>query len=261
MNGPIPCALPEGALLGRHVESGNYTDCYRVDLDEVQVGFADYVQAFYTTRLFKLERWILRWLVRRPSTDAQVAELARGQREDFAAWTVEARAPAQLLLCDLYGRTRSWLMLAPTAEGSTLYFGSAVVARRDPRTGARSMGWTYRALLGFHKLYSRLLLSAAVNRLLDQPKSFAPPPDPPEDLVIDVRDLVYDGKIDAAGAAARLRSLAPQIHAHTKRDQLEQAIAALTQLPPDAPNATLRGEMLDIFETLLAQLFPGAPDT
>ena len=42
-----------------------------------------------------------------------------------------------------------------------LYFGSAVV----PRRGSAGLGWQFTALLAFHKLYSRVLLRAARNRL------------------------------------------------------------------------------------------------
>jgi hypothetical protein len=35
------------------------------------VTLAEYVNAFYTTRVFRLERIILKWAVSRPSTDAQ----------------------------------------------------------------------------------------------------------------------------------------------------------------------------------------------
>lgn len=160
----IACALPADALLTQHVDVGNYTDCFRIALSLSSVRLADYVRAFYGTRLFRLERGVLRWLLRRPSSDAELDALAEGRREAFAAWTVEARAPDQLLLCDLYGRTRSWLMVAPTAEGVTLYFGSAVVAQRD-RKGGRALGWTFRALLGFHRRYSRSLLNAAAQAL------------------------------------------------------------------------------------------------
>ena len=86
---------------------------------------------------------------------------------DRAAWTVEARGTDQLLLCDFQGRTRSWLMVTPGEHGHStrLYFGSAVVARVDRRTGRSRMGWGFHALLGFHRLYSRALLRAAQRRL------------------------------------------------------------------------------------------------
>jgi len=125
---------------------------------------AAFVEAFYTTWLFKLERLLLRWFVARPSTDAQARELAKGAREDFAAWDVERRDHEQLLMCDMAARTRSWLMTEPSDAGTRLYFGSAVV----PNVGADGtprMGAVFRLLLGFHKLYSRLLLGAAARRL------------------------------------------------------------------------------------------------
>ena len=88
--------------------------------------------------------------------------VAAGTGERFAAWSVEARAPDQLLMCDLYGRTRSWFMVEPATDAgpvqTRLYFGSAVVASamRKP---------SFRLLLGFHVLYSKALLRAARRRL------------------------------------------------------------------------------------------------
>ncbi len=117
--------------------------------------------------MFKLERLILTLLLGRPATDAQARELAEGRLDRFAAWTVEGRAENQLLLCDFQGRTRSWLMTEPGAYGRStrLFFGSAVVPKLDRRSGERRMGAAFTALLGFHKLYSRLLLSSAISRL------------------------------------------------------------------------------------------------
>lgn len=77
-------------------------------------------------------------------------------------------------MCDFQGRTRSWLMVAPAEGGSAgstrLYFGSAVVPARAPRAGTETpdLGWTFRLLLGFHKLYSRALLFSAKSRLMRQ---------------------------------------------------------------------------------------------
>jgi hypothetical protein len=156
--------LPAAALLQRYREAGAYTDCWTLDIDRT-IDFAQYVEAFYTTWVFKLERAILAAAVAKPSSDAQARELANGNAEAFAAWTVEARAPDQLLLCDYRGQTRSWLMLEALAPGRRLYFGSAVVPRVDARSGEKRLGPTYAALLGFHRLYSRVLLRAAAARL------------------------------------------------------------------------------------------------
>jgi len=161
-----PRPIPEHALLARYSGNGGYTDCYVTELPG-SYSHAEFVAAFYTTWLFKLERAILRWFVRRPSTDSEVHQLARGQREAFAAWTVEARAPNQLLLRDFLGNTRSWLMIESRSDGGAtrLYFGSAVVPRVDSRTGEKKLGTSFRALLGFHRRYSRALLAAARSRL------------------------------------------------------------------------------------------------
>ena len=169
MSAITACALPADALLIRYRAQGAYTDCFCVEIDAA-VSFEQYVVAFYTSLPFKLERLILGLAVKAPSTDAQTGELGRGERDRFAAWSVEQRAENQLLLCDLHGSTRSWLMIKVlTGAGqprTRLYFGSAVVTRRDPRTGEIRIGAIYRALLGFHKLYSRILIAAAQRQLL-----------------------------------------------------------------------------------------------
>lgn len=160
------CQLPANALLGRYQRDGSYADCYFTDVARA-VSHAEYVEAFYTTAVFKLERLILACLVSRPSTDTEARELAAGRLTSFAAWSVEARAADQVLLCDFRGRTRSWLMSAPARDSNAtrLFFGSAVVPVVSRRSGKARMGFSYRALLGFHKLYSRVLLRAAARRV------------------------------------------------------------------------------------------------
>jgi hypothetical protein len=160
-----PQPLPRWSLLKRYADSGDYTDCFVTDIPG-DFSHAEYVAAFYTTWLFRLERHVLR-LARRPSTDDEALQLAQGRREAFAAWTVEARAPNQLLLCDDFGNTRSWLMAEPLPGGGVtrLYFGSAVIARADRKNGGRRLRTRFRALLGFHRRYSRALLGAAKQRL------------------------------------------------------------------------------------------------
>lgn len=161
-----PRPLPDHALLNRYAAEGSYTDCYATDLPG-SFSHAEFVAAFYTSWLFKVERAILKWLVARPSTDDEADQLSRGERHSFAAWKVEASAPNQLLMCDFLGNTRSWLMVEPRDAGGVtrLYFGSAIVARTDD-SGRRRPGLTFRALLGFHKRYSRALLAAARSRLV-----------------------------------------------------------------------------------------------
>lgn len=151
--------MPGGALLARYVRSDVYTDSFRLVIED-EIPHAEFVFAFYTTWLFRLERWILRFAVSKPSTDSQARRLADGSIEFFAAWTVEDRTTDQILMCDFHKRTRSWLMVEPLpighGVGTQLYFGSAVV---NPGKGGIGL------LLGLHKLYSRALLSTARSRL------------------------------------------------------------------------------------------------
>lgn len=165
--GIAACALPAEALLGAYRDIG-YTDCYVTAVGR-DVSHAEYVEAFYTTAPFRLERLILKWSVAKPSTDADARDLATGTVDAFAAWRVEGRARDQLLLCDFQRRTRSWLMVAPAEDGARpgtrLYFGSAVVPHQRAQGGRAPLGLMFAALLGFHKLYSRVLLHAARRRL------------------------------------------------------------------------------------------------
>lgn len=169
-----PCDIPENALLEKYNsnksydERAGYTDCYSVTLDGL-VRQEDYIYAFYTSAIFKIERLLLKYLFRKPSTDEQARQLANGNAEIFSAWLVESRSDNQLLMCDFQNRTRSWLMVLPV-EGeidskTLLLFGSAVVPVKNPKTGKKGMGVAFNLLLGFHKLYSRILLYSAIFRL------------------------------------------------------------------------------------------------
>ena len=154
------CKLPDDALLRRYLSGGAYADCYVTEFER-PVSQAEYVEAFYTTGVFKLERLLLSWLVARPSTDAQAGELASGNLNSFAAWSVEAREPNQLLLSDFRGRTRSWLMSVSASNNQTtcLFFGSAVV----PIVNRLSGGKNGRRLQGAAR-FPQALLSGTLAR-------------------------------------------------------------------------------------------------
>jgi hypothetical protein len=160
--------LPMNTLLDRYSIDGAYVDCYSTEVPG-GVSLPEFIFAFYTTSLFKLERWILKRIVSKPSTDALAKLLADGKIEVFAAWHVEDRSENELLMCDFVDRTRSWFMVVPADATSgartRLYFGSAVVPIRNFKTGKPSLGWVYRLLLGFHKIYSVLLLHSAASRV------------------------------------------------------------------------------------------------
>lgn len=157
--------LPQGALLQGYRDRRAYTDCFYIDLP-FAVTLADYIDAFYTTWLFRLERWVLAALVAKPSTDAEATALAQGQRTRFAAWTTEAREAGQIVMRDYQSKTCSWLMCAPQDDSVTrLYFGSAVVPARIRPDGTTDLGVGFNQLIGFHRLYSVALLTAAATRL------------------------------------------------------------------------------------------------
>ena len=160
--------LPDESLLRRYLRDGHYTDCYSTDISR-SVTHSQYIVAFYTTFLFKIERFILKLAVSRPSTDTEAMQLAEKQRDSFAAWRVEARDNNQLLLCDFQGRTRSWLMIEPMPLEQTprtrLYFGSAVVRIRKSENERQSISFASGVLLGLHRMYSVPLLYSAKKRL------------------------------------------------------------------------------------------------
>ena len=158
------CSLPPDAFLQRYAGNVGYADCFRVDVRGT-VGLGRYVEAFYTTRLFKAERAILS-LAGHPSSDAEAAVVAQGDTPRVAAWHVEARADDQLLMCDVTGRTRSWFQVALNRDGdTTLYFGSAVTSVETGVTGRKSMGLVFNVLMPVHILYSRALLAAAKRKI------------------------------------------------------------------------------------------------
>lgn len=161
MSSPVATELPEQALLAAHARRGAYTDCFALTVPG-RVDLALLVEAFLTGRLFRLERQVLAWGLRLPSTDEQARAIALGQGQRFAAWQVEARTADELLLDA--GQTRLWLSVqahegpSPT---TTLRMGSAVL----PRRAGGGFGPLFHALKGLHVVYSRHLLAGAARRL------------------------------------------------------------------------------------------------
>ncbi len=155
----VSAELPGDALLERYRAEGGHVDCYVVEVPR-SVDLRQLITAFYTSTVFRPERWLLGALLGKRANNADVARLAAGETTRFSAWSVEARGEDQILLCDFQGRTRSWLMVLPIEGGTRLHFGSAVIPQK--RRADRAL---FSALLGFHRLYSRVLLSGALKRL------------------------------------------------------------------------------------------------
>ena len=158
---PIPVPTPNESFLAGYANRGAFTDCYSTTV-KAHVNLAALIEAFYTTRLFKWERWLLAKALKLHSSDEQARQLARGTTDRFSAWRVESRSASEILLDA--GQTRSWLSVAPgEREGeTTLLFGSAVVPMRP----GGKFGLAFHALLGFHRLYSKLLLSSARRKVV-----------------------------------------------------------------------------------------------
>ena len=169
MPAAVPTKLPETTLLAQLRATGSYADCFSLSIPRV-VTQAAFVEAFYTTALFKSERLLLSILAGKSSTDRQALELACGTRNSFAVWSVTQRTEKELLLTDQTGRTSSWLMASPEAfngrPSTRLFFGSAIKPKRNPSPGEEpQFSRLFHALLGLHKLYSQKLLEAAATRV------------------------------------------------------------------------------------------------
>jgi len=177
MHAVLQKSLPHDALLathrgGKHPELwGGYGDCFVVSIDRT-VALAEFVVAFYTSPVFRIERWILRVAAGAPSTDQEARDLMAGSRDSFAVWSVAERTDTQLLMGDRYGKTRSWFRVTPQESAATLLqFGSAVAARRRAN-GSSGMGGGFRLLLEFHRFYSKVLLRSAWKQLDRAPRPF-----------------------------------------------------------------------------------------
>ena len=64
----VTCTHPPSALLLKYNHAGAYTDCYSTHIAR-SVAASEYIEAFYTSWVFKLERGILKWLLGKPSSD------------------------------------------------------------------------------------------------------------------------------------------------------------------------------------------------
>lgn len=158
---------PVGSLIAEQAQlAGYYTDCFSIHLDQ-SVTLPEFINAFYTTPLFRLERLLLSLTVKGRMKDADVTALSRGESDRLAIWQVEARKECEILLSA--GSTKSWLMVAPQEGGgddTQLFFGSVVVPEPPKREGdAPRLGPVFDSLLSAHRIYSRLLLSSAAQRL------------------------------------------------------------------------------------------------
>ena len=114
--------LAPGALLERYRIDGGHTDCYVAEVPR-SVDLGQFITAFYTSRAFRPERWLIGVALGKKADDSDVARLACAQTTRFSAWSVEDRRGDEILLCDFQSRTRSWLKVLPIEGGNRLHFG------------------------------------------------------------------------------------------------------------------------------------------
>lgn len=158
--------LPDQALLRRYKDMpGAYADCYRAKAAQ-EISLEAYIEAFFSTPLFQIERAVLTTFGIKGASAQALRALATGRSDTWAAWQVEARDETQILMRAGSDAIRTWLMVVPDGAGGTdLLFGSAVFPTPAKSGRAPQLPRIARWLMGFHKLYSRMLLRAALRRL------------------------------------------------------------------------------------------------
>lgn len=153
--------VPDGTLIADDAQrTGGFADSFVTRVPGT-VPLPVYVEAFYTSRLFRAER-VLLGLAGHPSTDTEARAVAEGSADRIAVWGHPVRRGDELLMPQLSGATASWFMTRSVGTETELCFGTIV---RPGKSGAKRMPWVYRALSGFHRLYSRLLLASAARRV------------------------------------------------------------------------------------------------
>jgi hypothetical protein len=163
--------VPDGSLLAQYGNEStvkvvnNYCDCYSITIN-TKINLEEFVYAFYTSKVFRIERRILAIVLKLPATDEHAKQLSLGNADSFSAWTVETRLDNEILLREPKSRTGSWFMVRKDVESATgkteLLFGSVVI----PKKHQDGFGWLFHSLSGFHKLYSCALLNSAKKRLI-----------------------------------------------------------------------------------------------
>jgi hypothetical protein len=160
--------LPPESLLARLRGPECYRDAFRASVAG-DVSLGELITAFFSSRVFLTERMALH-LIGRGAGHRDIAALAAGRTERFAAWEVEAREENELLMHDFLDKTCCWLAVSSRREDAALDAPLPV-----PETG-RAYIWFGTAVREFegpivsrlrdaHRWYARLLLEAAARRL------------------------------------------------------------------------------------------------
>ena len=145
---------------------GFYIDCFAVDLP-THCSLEAFLKAFYTSWIFRLERLILRLALRVPTSSDDLSAMLSGASDKFAVWIIEERQADQMIAKAVGGsnRTRSWFRVLSRDDGGTrLFFGSVLEPEPSLEGAPPRLGLMFRAGIGAHRLYARVLLAAAARK-------------------------------------------------------------------------------------------------
>ena len=105
----VSVPLREHSLIaGQSLHERYVTNCFRNEIPKT-VDLSDFIDAFYKTPLFRLERLVLSLATTGRMRDVDITALSKGQVDRISVWQVETRLDAQILLSA--GGTKSWLMV------------------------------------------------------------------------------------------------------------------------------------------------------
>lgn len=157
---------PKDSLLHQYTEKpGCHADAFMAEINFTP-SLKDYITAMFGSPVFRIERVLLAVAAATPTFKKDLTAFALAEKDSFALWKTMERSDQELLMEVEKGRVRTWLMVEPTeGETSKLWFGSAIVPKTTPSREVGDIGFTFKALMGFHKLYSRILLLAAIRGL------------------------------------------------------------------------------------------------
>ncbi|MTI09151.1 hypothetical protein [Curvivirga aplysinae] len=159
-------AIPLNSFMNFYHESpGHHADAFVGQIDGI-VTLEDYILAFFDSPIFRIERSILSLFLLRRIKQSEIKELASGRSQQFALWKTKKRNEEELLLEVGDSQIRTWFHTEQEQSNKTkLYFGSAIVPDTTSKNAKEGIGFTFRFFMGFHKLYSRILLQSALKKL------------------------------------------------------------------------------------------------
>jgi hypothetical protein len=151
--------LPQGpaahTLLAKHTPD-KYSDCFTITVPS-RISLQQYVQAFFTCPVFRVERMLLPVA----TSDSEAEAISRGTSGRFGVWSVLERTDDELLATwsvdgySMHGATWFRVIEVP-GDATRLEFGSSVTP---------SEGLWLLPMMWFHVWYSRVLLRCTANNL------------------------------------------------------------------------------------------------